>query len=95
MILEEIFSGAFYPAEVVVPQSPAYKELMRSSNALLEQLKEKLPKEDFALVEQLLEQDLTAHSIECECHFKYGFSAGLILLQEAYQEIRLSPERPA
>ena len=65
MILEEIFSGAFYPAEVVVPQSPAYKELMRSSNALLEQLKEKLPKEDFALVEQLLEQDLTAHSIEC------------------------------
>lgn len=62
--------------------------LMRSSNALLEQLKQKLPKEDFALVEQLLEQDLTAHSIECECHFKYGFSAGLILLQEASQEIK-------
>lgn len=88
MLLEAIFGGEFYPAEAVVPRSTQYKELIQSSNLLLEKLKIRLSAEDFSLVEQLLEQDLTAHSMECEFHFRYGFSAGLVLLQEAYQELR-------
>lgn len=88
MLLEAIFGGEFYPAEAVVPRSTQYKELMKSSNLLLEKLKIRLSAEDFSLVEQILEQDLTAHSMECECHFRYGFSAGLVLLQEAYQELQ-------
>jgi len=88
MLLEAIFGGEFYPAEAVVPRSPQYRELKKSSNLLLEKLKIRLSAEDFSLVEQLLEQDLTAHSMECECHFRYGFSAGLVLLQEAYQELQ-------
>lgn len=88
MLLEAIFGGEFYPAEAVAPRSPQYKELKKSSNLLLEKLKVRLSAEDFSLVEQLLEQDLTAHSMECECHFRFGFSAGLVLLQEAYQELQ-------
>lgn len=89
MLLEAIFGGEFYPAEAVVPRSTQYKQLIQSSNLLLEKLKIRLSVEDFAMVEQLLEQDLTVHSIECECHFRYGFSAGLVLLHEAWQEIAL------
>ena len=89
MLLEAIFGGEFYPAEAVVPRSAQYKELMQSSNLLLEKLKIRLSAGDFSLVEQLLEQDLTAHSMECECHFRFGFSAGLVLFQEACQEIAL------
>ena len=73
MLLEAIFGGEFYPAEAVVLRSPQYKELKKSSNFLLEKLKMRLSADDFALVAQLLEQDLTAHSMECECHFRYGF----------------------
>ena len=70
MLLETIFGGEFYPNEAVVPRSPPYRELKKSSNLLLEKLKIRLSAEDFSLVEQLLEQDLTAHSMECECHFQ-------------------------
>lgn len=93
MLLEAIFGGEFYPAEAVVPRSTQYKELMQSSNLLLEKLKIRLSLENFAMVEQLLEQDLTAHSMECECHFRYGFSAGLILSQEACKEIWFHDEK--
>ena len=51
------------------------------ASTLLETLKERLKGEDFQLVEQLLEQDLNVRCMECECHFRYGFSAGLLLVQ--------------
>ena len=94
MLLEAIFGGEFYPAEAVVPRSTQYKQLIQSSNLLLEKLKIRLSSEDFAMVEQLLEQDLSAHSMECECHFRFGFSAGLVLLQEAYQELQRNVFKP-
>ena len=36
----------------------------------------------------LLEQDLTVRCMECECHFRYGFSAGLLMIQEAQLELQ-------
>ena len=81
MLLEAMFCGEFYPSETVVPRNPAY------SHDLLETLKVRLKGEDFQLVEQLLEQDLNVRCMECECHFRYGFSAGL-LVQEAQLELQ-------
>ena len=60
MLLEAMFRGEFYPAETVIPREPTYRELQKASNDLLETLKVRLKGEDFQLVEQLLEQDLTS-----------------------------------
>ena len=88
MLLEAMFRGEFYPSEAVVPRDPAYHALQKASNDLLETLKTRLKGEDFRLVEQLLEQDLNVRCMECECHFRYGFSAGLLLIQEAQLELQ-------
>ena len=88
MLLEAMFRGEFYPSETVVPRDPAYRTLQKASNDLLETLKERLKGEDFQLVEQLLEQDLNVRCMECECHFRYGFSAGLLMIQEAQLELQ-------
>lgn len=88
MLLEAMFRGEFYPSETVMPRDPAYRALQKASNDLLETLMERLKGEDFQMVEQLLEQDLNVRCMECECHFRYGFSAGLLLVQEAQLEIQ-------
>lgn len=88
MLLEAMFRGEFYPSETVVPRGPAYRALQKAGHDLLETLKTRLKGEDFHLVEQLLEQDLNVRCMERECHFRYGFSAGLLLVQEALLELQ-------
>ena len=48
---------------------------------------ERLSKEDYALVEELREQVAIAQCEENESHFKYGFSAGLLVQQEAHGQV--------
>ena len=48
---------------------------------------ERLSKEDYALVEELREQVAIAQCEENESHFKYGFSAGLLVQQEAHTQV--------
>ena len=50
-------------------------------------LMERLSKEDYALVEELREQVAIAQCEENESHFKYGFSAGLLVQQEAHAQV--------
>ena len=40
-----------------------------------------------ALVEELREQMAIAQCEENESHFKYGFSAGLLVQKEAYEQV--------
>ena len=47
----------------------------------------RLRKEDYALVEELREQMAIAQCEENESHFKYGFSAGLLVQKEAYEQV--------
>ena len=84
MILEAMYNGEFYPCETVVPTSPEYRKAVQTCAALMEQLSQRLSKEDYALVEELRAQNAIAQCEESESHFKYGFSAGLIVQQEAY-----------
>lgn len=48
---------------------------------------ERLSKEDYALVEELRAQVAIAQCEENESHFKYGFSAGLLVQQEAHEQV--------
>ena len=88
MILEAMYNGEFYPCETVVPTSPEYRKAIQTCAALMEQLSHRLSKEDYALVEELRAQNAIAQCEESESHFKYGFSAGLIVQQEAHEQLQ-------
>lgn len=68
--------------------SPEYHKAIQTCAALMEQLSQRLSKEDYALVEELRAQNAIAQCEESESHFKYGFSAGLIVHQEAYEQLQ-------
>ena len=87
MILEEMYSGRFYPCETVVPTSEAYRKAVKACEKLMEQLSQRLSKEDYELVQELRAQTAIAQCEESESHFKYGFSAGLIVQHEAYEQV--------
>lgn len=82
MILEDLWSGRFYPAETVVPTSPEYREVNREISENIERLKAQLTREQFVQVERLLEQMALSHSMELESQFCFGFAAGMKLHQE-------------
>ena len=82
MILEDLWSGRFYPAETVVPTNPKYREVNREISEKMERLQAQLPQEQFTLVEQVMEQTALAHSMELESHFCFGFAAGIRLQRE-------------
>lgn len=85
MILEDLWSGKFYPAETVVPTTPEYREVNREISENIERLKTQLTKEHSTLVEQILEQIALSHSMELESQFCFGFAAGIRLQQEVHR----------
>lgn len=87
MILEAMYGGEFYPAETIVPTSPQYIQAMKACGKLMEQLSQRLSQEDFQIVEELQSQAAIAQGEESKSHFTYGFSAGLLIQQEAYEQI--------
>ena len=88
MILEEMYNGRFYPCETVVADSPEYKRALKACSDLMETLSERLSKEDYKLVEELREQVSIAQCEENDSHSKYGFSAGLLVQQEAHEQVQ-------
>ena len=63
MILEEMYSGRFYPCETVVPTSEVYRKAVKACENLMEQLSQRLSKEDYELVKELRAQTAIA---QCE-----------------------------
>ena len=88
MILEEMYNGRFSPCETGVGDSPEYERAGNACSDLMETLSERLSKEDYKLVEELREQVSIAQCEENESHFKYGFSAGLLVQQEAHEQVQ-------
>ena len=88
MILEAIYSGDFYPSETVVPKSEKYRNALKACEKIMDRLAERLTKEDYDLVEELQDQASIAQCEENECHFKVGFSAGLLVQREVMEQIK-------
>lgn len=88
MILEAIFNGRFYPAEMVAPKDPKHKELYHQVTQITEELSEKLSKEDMDLVIALRELLFQAQDIELKSQFAFGFAAGMMLQWEASALLR-------
>ena len=88
-----MYCGDFYPCETVVPTSPEYRKAIKACEKLMEQLSQRLSKEDYELVQELRAQMANAQCEERESHFKYGFSAGLIVQQEAHEQVQQKKEK--
>lgn len=88
MILEAIYNGNFYPSETVVPKSEKYRNALKACEKIMDRLAERLTKEDYDLVEELQDQASIAQCEENECHFKVGFSAGLLVQREVMEQIK-------
>ena len=66
--------GSFIPAR----QLYLHHRNTERQAKLMEQLSQRLSKEDYELVQELRAQTAIAQCEESESHFKYGFSAGLM-----------------
>ena len=64
MILEEMYSGRFYPCETVVPTSEVYRKAVKACEKLMEQLSQRLSKEDYELVKELRAQTAIAQLVK-------------------------------
>jgi len=82
MIIEAIYNGRFYPAEMVAPKDPKHKEIYHQVTQITEELSEKLSKEDMDAVKELRELLFQAQDIELESQFAFGFASGMLLHQE-------------
>ena len=87
MILEAMYNGMFYPCEVIMPKSQEYIQALKMCDDLMEKLSQRLKAEDYELVKELMAQYAVAKYEENESNFKYGFSSGLIVQHEAYEQI--------
>ncbi len=88
MILEALYNGRFYPAEMIAPKDPKHKELYHQVSQITKELSEKLSKEDMDSVKALRELLFQAQDIELESQFAFGFAAGILLHQEAVEQVR-------
>ena len=88
MILEAICRGNFTPTEDVYPEDPAYKKANDQVCDLMEELRQKLPPEQYTILEKLMEHDGTMHCLENEAYFKLGLSAGLQIQKEAKEQLK-------
>ena len=72
MILEEMYSGRFYPCETVVPTSEVYRKAVKACEKLMEQLSQRLSKEDYELVKELRAQTVKKAKATSNTAFPLG-----------------------
>lgn len=83
MILDAIYNGDFRPGETGFMDREDYREAMRAAELFRVQLMESIGQEDNLMLEQLVEYMRCAEAAACTVSFQRGFSAGLLLMQEA------------
>lgn len=88
MVLDAIYRGELLPCENNLEGNGRHKQAGKEIEQLLKDLRNNLSEEDMALVDQMLEQTLIVCDTECSDAFQYGFSAGLLLMQEVQEILR-------
>jgi hypothetical protein len=83
MVMESIYNGDFRPSEAGIGDDSGMWDLIKEIDVLQTELKRNLDEIDYQMVEQLVDKLLQQHFLEAQAHFCSGFSAGLLLIQEA------------
>lgn len=89
MILDAIFDGTFNPSELRILNSEKFTQACKNAERIQMQLSMQLCSEDYALVEDLINELLNFCEAECKQHFEYGFAAGLLLMREAQEFVQM------
>ena len=87
MILEAIFRGDLSIDNFSYPTDSEYRQTAATVSSMTGKLKEKLSPEDFALLEQLLNQINATQYLESIACFRTGFAVGVELQREIEQEL--------
>ena len=82
MIMEALYNGELYAAEMVVPKSSEYSDARKAVAELMNELEKNLGKEDYAKVSKLYDTMVTAGGIEMREQFKFGLAVGVLLMKE-------------
>ena len=88
MVLDAIYRGELLPCENNMEGNSRHKQAGKEIEQHLKDLRNNLSEEDMELVDQMLEQTLIVCDTECSDAFQYGFSAGLLLMQEVQEILR-------
>jgi hypothetical protein len=81
-ILEELYGGDIYPAELIVPKDPEYHEINKKISSELEAWSEKLSKDGFKQLETFIDLISSSNSIITSSTFLYGFKLGAVIMIE-------------
>ena len=81
-ILEELYDGHIFPAELIVTKNPEYRPLNRKISDIKETWKKKLSEDDYKLLEAFLELRCESNAMEASASFEYGFKLGAMIMLE-------------
>ncbi|SDE17004.1 DUF6809 family protein [Sporomusa acidovorans] len=85
-ILEELYNGNIYPAELIFPKAPEYRPLNKRISDTLEMWQKKLPEDDYNQLDNLLDLHSQSSSMEASESFLYGFRLGALIMIEVLTE---------
>ena len=85
MVLETLYCGDICPVEQAVPQDKEYRKMKKKTGQLLDELSEKLTKEQMELVNNFHMHLIKTNCMELEAQFQYGFALGMLLMKDVYE----------
>lgn len=84
MILDDLYLGNISAAEDAVDSDPEFQRLNRQVLAALKDLEETLNADQMALVDKFHGRMNDLRCCETAAEFKYGFTLGVLLMQEIF-----------
>ena len=89
MLLEEMFQGNFHPADLTSPKTHDYRALNQEIIEKTSLRNSRLTPKNRDLLDDLISNIYTVSCMELEQCFSLSFSAGLILQQEATEQVEV------
>jgi predicted metallo-beta-lactamase superfamily hydrolase len=81
-ILEELYDGNIYPAELIVSKDPEYRPLNQEISNTMKIWRSKLSEGDYEQLEALMDLRCKSTSMEASATFMYGFRLGAVIMIE-------------
>ena len=85
-LIDDIYNGAYYPAELVRPDSDAFREHLQKAEKLAGQLERHLNSEQSGILDEYKEETSIVTDLYNLEFFRTGFKLGVQLILEALDE---------
>lgn len=85
-IIEAIYNGDLYPAEMPAPATPESRELERKISAIREALMNQLSEKGAAQLEEYDDLNTASSALSIHACFASGFRLGALLMCEIHSE---------